>query len=82
MHSSLDGETQAGVPYQILFEDQSVIDGTLSPDGTLRHLSNETYRQFQIWVGESGWSVNPESNEDWPAPLDDQDAGQDIQENP
>ncbi|MEW5789774.1 MAG: type VI secretion system Vgr family protein [Pseudomonadota bacterium] len=74
LHSGLDGELQADVPYQIVSDGVIVAEGLTDSSGqTQRHDEVDLYKPAEVWFGESSWTVQLEPDEDGPpAPLDEQ----------
>jgi type VI secretion system secreted protein VgrG len=73
-HSALDGTPMRTVPYELVHKGETVLTGRTSGAGqTDRHVAEQDFNEYEIWIGETGWAIGvEESDHGVPAPLDEQ----------
>ena len=78
-HSLIDGSVMAGLPFELVHDDQLVAQGLTDGSGqSTRHQQEQDYSEYEVWLGESGWTVSVDDlGQEPPAPLDDQIATDD-----
>ncbi len=79
LHSGFDGRQQGSVPYQMVSNGKTLVEGRTNALGqTERYEQEGHYQPVEVWFGESGWSVHPESSDSaMPFPMDEQRYGDD-----
>jgi type VI secretion system secreted protein VgrG len=73
-YSALDGAPMRTVPYEIVHKGETVLTGKTSNTGqTERHLAEQNFSEYEVWIGETGWAIGVEASElGIPVPLDEQ----------